>query len=164
MITQEILKKYVRYDPDTGYFHSMKCSKYCNKNEGDRVGTVHKTKGYRYITIERKTYREQRAAFLYMNGDWPEKQIDHINQIKDDNRWKNLREVDPHENCWNRPKYANNKSGYTGVVWNKVVNKWQVLCRSLGKQVYLGLYENVHEAGRVANKWYEENRCPIVLN
>lgn len=161
MLTQELLKKYVSYDPDTGYFTSNKGSKYSNRNVGDRVGTRHKTKGYRYIVVLGKTYREQRAAFLYMNGFWPKDQVDHINQIKDDNRWCNLREATPAQNCWNRPKYRTNKSGYTGVVWNKDSRKWQVLCRSGGKQVYLGLFDNVDEAGIIANNWYKENRGSI---
>ena len=158
MITQDRLKEVLTYDPDTGIFTSNKSSKYCNKSFGDRVGTVHKTKGYRYLTIDRKTYREQRMAFLYMTGALPTGQVDHINQIKDDNRWSNLRDVSSAENCWNRPKYANNRSGYTGVVWNKKCNKWQVLCRSKGVQKFLGLFDDVHKAGSIATTWYKEVR------
>ena len=158
MLTQETLKQILTYDPVSGIFTSNKYSKYCNKNEGDRVGTIHKTKGYRYICVLGKTYREQRLAFLYMTGDWPKGQVDHINRNKEDNSWSNLRDVTPLENCWNRPLYSNNKSGYTGVVWNKKESKWQVLCRSKGVQKYLGLFEDVHEAGRIASEWYSSVR------
>jgi hypothetical protein len=92
MLTQEILKQYVVYHPDTGWFTSTGV-RYSNKQVGERVGTLHKTKGYRYLAIQGKTYREQRVVFLYMTGKWPEHQVDHINRIKDDNRWANLRDV-----------------------------------------------------------------------
>lgn len=158
MLTLDILKQHVSYEPETGIFTCNNKSKYCNKEIGERVGTIHKTKGYRYITVLRKTYRAQRLAFFYMNGEWPVNQIDHINHDKDDNRWNNLRDVTPIINSWNRPLYKTNTSGYTGVVWNKKYNKWQVICRSKGLQKYLGIYEDVHEAGRVAKEWYAVNR------
>lgn len=157
MITQEILKQYVSYNPDSGIFTSTG-SKYSNKEPGSPIGTVHKTKGYRYINVKGKTYRACRLAFLYMTGSFPIHQVDHINQIKNDDRWINLRDIEPIKNSWNRPIYKTNKSGYTGVIWQKSCNKWQVLCRSNGKQVYLGLYDDVHEAGKIATEWYSKNR------
>ena len=153
MLTQDILKQYVVYHPDTGWFTSTGV-KYSNKKEGERVGTVHKTKGYRYLTLLGKTYREQRVAFLYMTGRWPEHQVDHINNVKNDNRWCNLRDVSAAVNCQNRRMYVTNKSGYKGVVWNKNTEKWQVLCRANGKQHYVGLYENKEEAAEVAELIY----------
>ncbi len=155
MLTQEILKKYVTYDPETGYFLS-KGAQFSNRKEGERVGTIHKTKGYRYIVVRGKTYREQRAAFLFMTGEWPTQQVDHINGIKDDNRWVNLRDVSPVVNCENRGMWSNNVSGYKGVCWNKASQKWQVLCRYKGEQIYGGLFENKQQAGEKAMSIYRE--------
>lgn len=157
MLTQDVLKQYVIYDPATGYFLSTGV-KYSNKIKGERVGTLHKTKGYEYVNIKGKSFRAQRLAFLYMTGEWPKNQVDHINRIKSDNKWANLRDVDSKTNCWNRPLYKTSTSGFTGVAWNKQYNKWQVLCRSNGRQEYLGLYENLAEAGQVAATWYAKNR------
>ena len=153
MLTQEILKQYVVYHPDTGWFTSTGV-RYSNKQAGERVGTLHKTKGYRYLTIKGKTYREQRVAFLYMTGEWPNHQVDHINRIKDDNRWGNLRDVPAAKNAQNRKVFSTNKSGHTGVVWNKEYLKWQVLCRSNGRQHYGGLFDNLDEAGEVSELLY----------
>lgn len=153
-MTHNELLQIVRYIPETGEFISLPGNKYSNQPVGNRLGTVHKTKGYRYITIKHKTYREHRVAFFYMTGKWPDDQIDHINQNKADNRWINLREVSAATNCQNRPMFKNNKSGYTGVVWNKQCQKWQVNCRANSKIFYLGLYTNLSEAAKVATDFY----------
>lgn len=153
MITQEELKKYVTYDPETGLFRSTG-SKYSNKKEGEIVGSTHKTKGYVYLTLKGKTYRAQRVVFLYMTGKRPSNQVDHINQNKTDNRWVNLREATPVQNCHNRPLYKTNSSGHTGVVWHKQSHKWMVLCRSSGKQYYGGLFESLEEAALKAKEIY----------
>lgn len=155
---KESIFNMVHYDPQTGLFTSKNRSKYSNRKAGARIGTLHKSKGYRYISLLGKTYREQRLAVLLMTGEWPLEQVDHINRLKDDNRWENLRCVNSSENCWNRGLYKNSTSGYTGVCWNKKENKWQVLCRSSGKQVFLGLHSDVHEAGKIALDYYEKVR------
>lgn len=153
-IMLELFKHYMYYDPETGHFHSTGV-KYSGKMKGDRLGSRHKTKGYRYLTLKGKTYREHRVAFLFMTGSWPRMQVDHINGIEDDNRWCNLRDVEPVINSENRGVWSTNTSGYRGVVWNKRVGKWQVLCRYRGKQLYMGLYDEIEEAARVADMTYK---------
>lgn len=154
MLTREELIRRIDYNPVTGHFTTKKFSKYCNKDYGERAGCIHKTKGYRYICIAGKTYREQRLAFLFMTGSWPEGQVDHVNRIKDDNRWCNLRDVSPSVNCQNRGKFANNTSGYRGVTWNKLCSKWQVLCRKENKPYYLGLFDKLEEAAAISENFY----------
>ena len=152
-LTQEILKSLVSYSPETGEFTSINKSVY-NNNRGNRAGVLHKTKGYRYLTLCGKTYREHRVAFLWMLGTWPVQQVDHINQLKNDNRWCNLRDVSAAINSQNRPLYRTNISGYTGVCWAANMNKWQVLCRANGKQVYGGLFDDKEDAGDLASLIY----------
>lgn len=157
MITLAEAKEFVTYDPETGLFLSTGC-KFSNKKQGEPVGTVHKTKGYVYVTLKGKTYRAQRVAFLFMTGEWPKQQVDHINRVKTDNRWCNLRDVPAAINAQNRHLYKTNTSGYTGVCWNKKESKWQVLVRSHGKQVYGGLFDDVHDAGEFADLLYQMTR------
>jgi hypothetical protein len=161
MLTQEILKHHYDYDPETGEFTSTGNVKYSNRPKGSVAGTLHKTKGYVYVSVKNKTYRAQRLAFLWMTGSWPLYQVDHINRNKSDNRWINLRDIPAKENTWNRPVYRTNRSGYTGVIWNKKLSKWQVLCRSNGIQEYLGLFDDIHEAGKVSKNWYNAKRKSI---
>jgi hypothetical protein len=155
MLTYETALKYLKYDPETGNFHYAG-NKYCNKPKGSIAGSLHKTKGYIYVSIAGKTYRAQRIAFLLMTGRHPKFQIDHINGVKTDNRWCNLRDISSQGNCANRGLFKNNKSGYRGVVWQKYSKKWQVLCRIKGVQYYLGLYEDKEEAAKVAKETYEK--------
>lgn len=68
---------------------------------GREAGTKHR-KGYIYIKIGQRKYAAHRLAFMYMEGTWPEHEVDHINRVKDDNRWENLRRVTNLENASNR--------------------------------------------------------------
>jgi len=52
--------------------------------------------------------------------DW----IDHINQIKTDNRIENLRWCNGRENNINKGLDKNNTSGHRGVSYDKRYNKW----------------------------------------
>jgi hypothetical protein len=51
--------------------------------------------------IDRKDYMAQRLAWKYVHGTDPKGYIDHINQMRDDNRIANLRDVDHDENIAN---------------------------------------------------------------
>lgn len=67
-------------------------------------------------------------------------QIDHINGDGTDNRLENLRVVSEKINKMNRPKYKNNKSGISGVSWDKKSKKWRARLSINGSRptVYLG--------------------------
>ena len=80
------------------------------------------------------------------NGLWPFGEIDHVNGNRADNRLCNLREVTHQQNCMNRSKASNNKSGYVGVSWHEGAQKWQAHL-SIGRQsIYLGLFEDPEKA------------------
>jgi len=72
--------------------------------------------------------------------------IDHINHNKLDNRKENLRICTNRENCMNQDKSKNNKSGYKGVYYNKLSNKWESSIKIHGKSIYLGIFSNKEEA------------------
>lgn len=65
--------------------------------------------------------------------------IDHINNIKTDNRVENLQIV---TNRYNVSKDMKNKSSiYTGVFWHKIMQKWISQIRINNKAKYLGNFE-----------------------
>lgn len=87
--------------------------------------------------------------------------VDHINHKNYDDRKCNLR-ISPHlKNTKNRKsRNTNNASGYRNVFWNNAIDKWSVRLSQNYKQIHIGDYDNVEEAGRVAEaarqKYYGE--------
>ncbi len=137
ILTCEVLKENLHYDTHTGIFTWVK--KKSRVRVGKRAGYITK-KGYRSVEINGKAYPCHRLAWLYMTGKFPEKQVDHINHIKDDNRWCNLREVTNQENQMNTPIRLDNTSGVTGVYWKKENSKWSACIRFDGKLNHLGYF------------------------
>ncbi len=87
-----------------------------------------------------------------MTGEWPKDQVDHINQVKDDNRWCNIRECNSSQNKGNELLRADNTSGYKGVVWDKDRNKWRAQISINNKQTNLGRFDCKYEAARAYNE------------
>ena len=56
----------------------------------EQVGCIN-SEGYRIINIDGIEYYAHDLAFLYMTGEVPKGEVEHINGIKDDDSWKNLR-------------------------------------------------------------------------
>lgn len=118
-------------------------------NVGDEFGGVCKTWGYVVGKFMGKTTRAHRVIWEMFNGKIPEgMEIDHINHIRHDNRIENLRLVDGAENSKNRSMQSNNKTGVTGVNWNKANKKWTAKITHGKKQMYIGSYESFDDAVR----------------
>lgn len=102
--------------------------------------------GYRQGSIFSSLYFAHRVIWAMTTGAWPLDQIDHVNGVKDDNRIENLRAVTCTENMRNAAMPRNNTTGVMGVVWNKRDKKWQAQIMVGGKQIYLGLFDDLEEA------------------
>lgn len=111
-LTQARLKQFVVYCPKSGKMHwKMNINP---KVIGKEVGSLD-SYGYRGCRIDSKNYRLHRLAFLYMTGVFPSEEIDHINRIRDDNRWVNLRLATRSENQHNSALPSNNTTGVKGL-------------------------------------------------
>lgn len=87
--------------------------------------------------------------------------VDHEDHDTLNNRKYNLRVTKFQKNTMNRNgKNSNNKSGYRNVFWNSNIEKWSVRLSINYKTINLGDYDDVDEAGRVAEegrqKYYGE--------
>jgi hypothetical protein len=143
-LTQDYLKSILHYNPETGIFKRLlKVAN--NVNVGDIAGNMNK-QGYLRIRIKNHFYSLHRLSFLYMTGALPEEQVDHINGIRHDNRWENLRHVPKIVNRWNLKLYATNKSGVVGVNWYKSAALWQANINVNGRRIYLGKFVDYFEA------------------
>ena len=79
--------------------------------------------------------------------DNPEGQfIDHINRDPLDNRRDNLRIVSIQENSMNLSMSKRNKSGVSGVSWNKNRKKWVARIMYKNKHIHLGYFEKLEDA------------------
>lgn len=154
-LTQELLKQFVHYDPDSGILkrtHAL--DRGHNRYEKEFIPNSITPQGYRQIGIFKTPYLVHRLIFLYMVGRMPN-EIDHIDGNRLNNKWPNLREVDSAVNRRNMGIATNNESGVKGVYWYPRYNKWEVTISKSGEHFYLGRYESFDEAvavRRVAEK------------
>ena len=75
-----------------------------------------------------------------------EKEIDHINGIRDDNRICNLRIANRSQNNQNRNINKNKKLNIKGVCWDKHNNKYKSCCKFNNKNIHIGHFDNVEDA------------------
>jgi len=151
-ITQKELKDILLYNQHTGLF-TWKVYKGSSAKKGSIAGSVD-SGGYHRVCINYKTYRAHRLAFLYMEGYFPENGIDHINRIRDDNRWCNLREANKQCNARNSKVPSDNTSGVVGVCWQSRDVVWSSQITVNGVWVYLGTFINFKDA--VLARWMAE--------
>ena len=96
-----------------------------------------------------------------MTGSWPEAEIDHIDHVKDNDAWANLRAATPSQNKANRRLMSNNKLGIKGVSFSN--GKYRAAVYVNRKAIRLGAFDNpeqaataVREGGR---KYHGEFYC-----
>ncbi len=71
--------------------------------------------------------------------------VDHINNIKTDNRLENLQVITQRYNVVKDLKIGTSK--HTGVYWHTKAKKWTACIRINGKKTYLGVFIDEDEAG-----------------
>lgn len=101
---------------------------------------------YNAVRIRRRSYYVHRIIWAMHYGEWPDGQIDHINGNGLDNRISNLRVVSNAGNGLNKRRHRNNRSGVTGVSWNKWANKWTAFIAIAGQKLHLGYFTDFDEA------------------
>lgn len=153
-MTQEELKKLMWYNPNTGVFRWLvhRNSRGGKVRPGVEVGNFMTGAGltrYKETAIDGERFLLHRLAFLYMTGELPPAEVDHINGDGTDNRWVNLRLATSSQNKMNVRLKANNTSGYRGVIWHRKGKKWQASIKVHGKDHYLGLFSTPEEAHAV---------------
>jgi hypothetical protein len=147
VIDANTLREALAYDQETGAFTWR--TKHGHMLAGTSAGSISHY-GYVEIRLQKKLYKAHRLAWLYVHGEWPAEQIDHINGNKADNRLCNLRPATNRENARNKPAYKRNTSGIKGVSWSKVSQKWMAMVTNEdGRYVYLGLFTDKAEAALV---------------
>ena len=136
-LTVERLKELLNYEPDTGVFVWVKSKR--------KAGCI-RHDGYVRIGIDMKAYLAHRLAWLYMTGQWPDELIDHINRVKNDNRFSNLRQASKAQNAQNTKLFSGSKSGFKGVRRYTYSGKWFACITANGTTHKLGSFDSAEEA------------------
>ena len=151
---EDWFKDNFRYDPDTGH---LWWTKRVGRRPFDKpAGCLDKTTGYIRVSYKRQgiltQYRAHRLAWFLYHGVWPKDQVDHINNVRDDNRIVNLREATGSENQGNRKIQVGCSSKYKGVRWSKPAKKWVARIMVNYKAIHIGCYDSEQEAALAYNK------------
>ena len=110
--------------------------------------------GYYYITlckdgVRKKKYNHQLVAITFLNHkpNKFEKVVNHKNFDKLDNRVENLEIVSNRENT--SKKHMKSSSIYTGVAWEKNINKWKSKINIKTHHIHLGYYKDEKQASEI---------------
>ena len=145
--TKNSIKTLLRYDPKSGEFYRLR-----NNSRADTPMKI----GYRRVRAKvGETYYEflaHRLAWLMTYGEWPEKEIDHINGDRADNSIANLRHVGRGKNAKNLKLRFDNSSGASGL-WKLPYGSWRV---RIGRK-HVGCYETKDQAMNARAKYLMEN-------
>lgn len=132
-VSVEQLRSLLAYDAETGVFTWRASSKGCPVRAGAVAGTAHAL-GYIAISIGGRKYLAHRLAWLYVNGAWPELDIDHINGNKRDNRIANLRDTTRAINIQNQRRAG------LGTTFHKRDRVWIAQIVVAGQKRHLGSF------------------------
>lgn len=146
MLTQQRLKELLTYDYDSGLFY-RKLIIGSKGNPGDLAGHISRRLGYRIISVDGKQYFAHRLAWLYLYGEWPPYQVDHINRDRTDNKADNLRlATNRSEQMQNQNIRKDNVSGHQGVRWYLPYKKWVAYITVNKKRKTIGYFLNIEDA------------------
>lgn len=147
MITQELLKKLLHYNPDTGIFTWIASRP--KVVAGQKAGSRRRD-GYIVVSVLNQRYLAHRLAWLYLYGYIPECDIDHRDGDTSNNCIGNLREATRSQNISNGKHRKNNTSRIKGVSFCKRYAKWEVQVMLYGKRVFHRRFDCLEDAASAA--------------
>jgi len=142
-ISAEEARKFLDYNQETGEF-SWRLTRSSRARAGATLGSwdMH---GYKTVRILGRSYKLHRLAYLIMTGSWPSGDIDHLNGIRHDNRWANLRDVPRVVNLQNR-RAGVGRTGLLGAYFDPRKNCYYSRISMGDKSVHLGTFSSAQAA------------------
>jgi len=140
----EAIKQAFFYDPETGIITWRQARS--GIRVGQQAGSLSRADGYIAIMLNRLTYSASTIAWVFITGDFPAGQLDHIDHIRSNDKAINLRLASQHENLKNRTRQSNNVTGITGVHLDRSKGKYRAQIGVDGKHVYLGTFADIEDA------------------
>lgn len=156
ILTAARLRELFHYEPETGVFTRL-IKKAGNATAGSCAGSIN-TIGYRQIRVDGSNYLGHRLAWLYVHGEWPIGQIDHIDGTRSNNAIGNLRDVSHAVNQQNRKRAkANASASLMGISFSS--GRWVAHISINGKPRYIGRFgteAQAHSAYLAAKRLHHE--------
>lgn len=123
------------------------------------TGLSNDGKGYLQININKKKKQVHRVIYEKFNGEIPDgMQVDHINNVRDDNRIENLQLLTHQQNIQKQLIKSNNTSKYTGVSFVKRNNCWRVRIEKNDKYLLnKSGFETAELANQARNEFIDAN-------
>ncbi len=144
-IDPDYIRSILSYDRYTGIFY-WKEFRSANAQKGQAAGCVKKN-GRRVIRILGRLEFCNRLAWVYVTGDQPKGEIDHIDGNPSNDAFSNLRDVTHSQNLQNQKRAkSNNKLGILGVHFQKDRGKYLAQIKVNGKNLHLGRFIRPEEA------------------
>jgi hypothetical protein len=141
----KLLNELFEYNPVSGIV-IWKTSR-CNKIKVGNTVSHRGCGGYIQVRIEGRLWMLHRIIWKIQTGNWPTGFIDHINGIRDDNSWSNLRDVTPFVNGQNRKgPDKDSTTGYLGVCFCKQSKKFKAQMTVNKIRVLNKLFDTPEEA------------------
>jgi hypothetical protein len=150
MLSALDVRELLDYDQSTGVFR-WKYTMGGSAKAGTVAGSTD-SKGYRQIKVNGRLYLAHRLAWLYVHGESPAGDLDHIDRNPSNNAIANLRPCTHAENHQNTGLRSDSSSGVTGVSFVKSSGKWLAYINVNGKRVRLGLFGTIEEASAARAK------------
>jgi len=140
----EIIQFLLEYMPETGDF--IRKTTTSPKAKIGSIANIPAANGYSSVMIMSKKYQAHRLAWFVMHGFIDDKDIDHINGNRSDNRINNLRLATRSENMQNlKRSHIDNKSNMLGAYKHKAGGYFSEICLG-GQKKYLGYFKSKEEA------------------
>lgn len=156
--TLEQASRYYRYEPDSGQLLFV-IDGHRRRRTGEPAGWTNQN-GYVLVRIEGHAFRAHRVAWLLQTGEWPTLDVDHINGVRTDNRWCNLRAATRSQNLQNMGRRRDNLSGVKGVGYDRAKRRWRAQIKVDGRNLHVGRFDTKEEAAAAyaaaAEKYFGE--------
>jgi hypothetical protein len=155
----EMLRKLLRYEPETGFLFWLpreheffKSDRDCmawNTRFCEKQAFCHtKALGYQEGVVMWNRLYAHRVIWAMQTGTWPENQIDHIDNDPSNNKWVNLRAATRAENSCNKTKKKNSTSKYLGVYLYRDKKTWIAKASKNNKNIHIGYFKSEEDAAR----------------
>jgi hypothetical protein len=149
-ITQDYVKSRLDYDPKTGLFLWKYCAglskTFITRYIGGRAGYYRKINSYLVIRLNKANFLGHRLAWLFVYGEFPESNIDHIDGDPTNNRIANLRLATQSQNLMNSNLRSDNTTGIKGTTKSKASGKFLVSIKVKNQTYRLGVFNNFVDA------------------